>query len=557
MRFTRHTSPFVALVLAAALAFPPAALATEPANPMPLIAIDPGHGGPYSNANANGLREKDVNLAIALELERQLKAQGYRVIMTRTTDRAVGYGDRLTWNWNATAEKWAFASDRRTGYVSNIPKDDLQARCDVANRAGADLFISIHCNGAASRSARGTESYGSERDRLGRKLAQLVHNEIVERTGLHDRGAFAKDFYVCRWTNMPAVLVEGAFISNSSDATLLKSPRFRAKIAAGITAGVGSFFAAEPFDQRWIRTSAGSSGTFAAKVSRVEFPTGAPVAVVARADRWADAPAAPALAKRLGGPLLWVGASGVPSSTAIELARLKPQRIVTVGVNGSFDASCVAQLVAASSPATPSVTNVAGVDRYALSAAVATRITVPSSGHVLIADADDANTVLPAAAVAAKIGAPLLLVHDGALSAAQRAFLAANRPRLRQVALVGPRSRVPLSAAVGAPSVVRYAGSSLASNANKLNARYYTAYTAGTMKPRIADARFGTDYLVASLRAARRKQPLLPVAGARLPEFTREFITNRRVKIGAFEVLDGHNRIPLLMDHLLIKSDYI
>ncbi len=206
------------------------AQALEPTTP--LVVIDPGHGGPYSNANANGLREKNVNLAIGLELRRILTARGYRVAMTRTTDRAVALGDISTWNWSSSAYLWRYGRDGRRGYVKGLPKDDLQARANLANRLGADVFICIHNNGSVRRSARGTETYASPRDRLGRALAARVLRRIVVRTGLPDRGSHSKDFFVCRWTNMPAVLVEGGYISNRADARLLASPTFRRRLSA-------------------------------------------------------------------------------------------------------------------------------------------------------------------------------------------------------------------------------------------------------------------------------------------------------------------------------------
>jgi len=556
MRLSTRTRALAALLLSAALVLPSVAEASEPLPQMPLIAIDPGHGGIYSNANSNGLREKNVNLAIALELRNQLQAKGYRVIMTRTTDRSVGRADRATWNWSNAAQKWTFARDKRTGNVGGIPQDDLQARCDIANRAGADLFICIHNNGAVRRSVRGTESYGSKRDRLGRTLARLVHNQIVAKTGLRNRGVFARDFYVARWTNMPAILVEAAFISNRSDAALLKSPRFRAKIAAGVSAGIDQYFAAAPITQRWPRTTASSTVTLAAAVSRADFPAGSPVAVIARTDTWAETAGAAALAKRLGGPLLMVDASGVASSTAEELARLRPASLVTVGLTGSFDASRVAELASASAVPTTAVTRIEGADRNSIAAAIAAQLGVPANGHVLIADGQDMNAVLPAAAVSAKTGAPLLLTSGGVLSAEQQAFLDANRGGILGVALVGSAARVPSALAAGASSA-RYSGPSAASIAAKLNARYYRGFAAGAMRPLVADTRFGGDFLVAAGRAARRGQPLVPVTGSSLPELSREFITNRRSLIGGFEVLETNGRIPLLMDHLLIKSDFI
>ncbi len=317
--------------------------ATAP-RPAPLVVIDPGHGGRYSNANANGLREKTVNLLIARELRAALVARGYRVLMTRYSDRTVRLSDASTWNYRASTGLWSFARDYRTGYVGGIPRDDLQARVDYANARGADLFISIHANGSASRASRGTETYASRKDYLGRRLSVAVNREIVSATGLRNRGAHTADFYVCRWSNMPAILVESAFISNPREARLLKQSWFRRRIGRAIAAGVDSWMATAPFKRVYPRITSSSSAELANVVSRKDFPNGSPIAVIARANRAAEVPGVAGLAVKLQAPLLWTESSGPTTTTAEELARLAPQRLVLAGVDGSFDATAVAAL---------------------------------------------------------------------------------------------------------------------------------------------------------------------------------------------------------------------
>ena len=210
-----------ALLCVATLASAPCAYAANRPDrrslttPTPLICIDPGHGGPFSNANANGLRERTVNLQIGLRLRDELLARGYRVIMTRTTNTALMTADTETWNLR-TSTMWSYAKDNTLYRRQSIPKDDLTARTRVANEAGADLFISVHCNGAARKAAKGIETWGSPRDALGRQLARIVQSALIARTKRTDRGTHTADFYVMRWTDMPAILVESAFITNRS-----------------------------------------------------------------------------------------------------------------------------------------------------------------------------------------------------------------------------------------------------------------------------------------------------------------------------------------------------
>lgn len=170
---------------------------------MPNIFINPGHCvGVDPGACAFGLQEVDIALRIAKRVERYLHAVGYNVKL----------------------------------FYSN----SLQLICDDANSWGADLFISIHCN-AFNGYARGTETYygGSN---ASRKLAAAIQNQIVDKLGTVNRGLKLKlpdgfDVYVLKYTNMPAVLVETAFIDNADDVKLLinREDDFARAIACGVT----------------------------------------------------------------------------------------------------------------------------------------------------------------------------------------------------------------------------------------------------------------------------------------------------------------------------------
>ena len=218
------------LVLVAGLGAPAIAAA------MPYVAVDPGHGGEDTGAvgilpagadtgltprrDASGrtlVLEKDVNLDIAVRLDAWLRAQGGRTLMTRTRDLAGG--DRPYTTEGA----------------------DLRARVDIANEAGVELFVSIH-NNALAASTSGTETfhyyYSSTASRL---LAQDVQAEMVAALGLPDRGVKTAGFFVLRNTRMPAILVEGAFLTNPSEALLLADPAARQRIAEAVGRGVARF----------------------------------------------------------------------------------------------------------------------------------------------------------------------------------------------------------------------------------------------------------------------------------------------------------------------------
>lgn len=183
---------------------PPISLPDAP-NSRVVVVIDPGHGGPDPGAvGINGLREKDVILPISLQVATLLEQQGIQVIMTRDTDRDL----------------------------------DLEPRVQIAERANADLFVSIHANAISlSRpDVNGLETYYYSNSGL--RLAQVIHSSMVQGTGSIDRGVRQARFYVLRNTSMPAVLLETGFVTGRDDAARLADPAFREQMAGAIARGI-------------------------------------------------------------------------------------------------------------------------------------------------------------------------------------------------------------------------------------------------------------------------------------------------------------------------------
>lgn len=211
------------------------------------IVLDPGHGGKDPGAvGPKGLREKDVVLALARRIKPQLEARGYEVLMTRDQDVFVELADRAR-----------FANENR-----------------------ADLFVSIHTNASKNRSVRGVETYflGVAKDRQSSETAMLenavsevnalsdleqilhslmnqnnmwhssilaetvqdsLHGELNGRYGtIKNLGVKQAPFFVLSKTSMPAVLIETAFISNSSAEKLLERSDFRDTLSDSITKGI-------------------------------------------------------------------------------------------------------------------------------------------------------------------------------------------------------------------------------------------------------------------------------------------------------------------------------
>ena len=171
------------------------------------VCIDAGHGGHDPGAPGG---ESIINLAVSKLLAAECERQGFSVIMTRDDDY----------------------------YLT------LNERCVVANNAKADIFVSIHCNSAESKSASGTEVfyyYGEKSI----SLANKVYEKMVTMVPLKKRGVAKKDLHVIRYTNMPAILCELAFLSNTSDYALLHSEQTQALWAEAICRGICEYFGVE------------------------------------------------------------------------------------------------------------------------------------------------------------------------------------------------------------------------------------------------------------------------------------------------------------------------
>jgi len=213
------------------------------------VVIDPGHGGHDSGAvGKGGTLEKDVSLELSKKLAEILRADGLEVVLTRDDDRFVR----------------------------------LEDRARIANEARGDLFISIHCNSAASHKLRGIETYtlNTSSDRYSIRLAarenassergisdlQFILADLATKanteessrlasrvqkamvgqlggkySGIKDLGTKAALFYVLLGTRMPAILVETSFISQEEDEKRLASPEYQADMAKALSQGVQDF----------------------------------------------------------------------------------------------------------------------------------------------------------------------------------------------------------------------------------------------------------------------------------------------------------------------------
>ena len=208
----------------------------------PLVVLDPGHGGSNAGTRGHGLHEKQVTLALATEVATRLRAAGIRVELTRTSDRTL----------------------------------TLRQRVAVADRAAADLFISIHANASPARTQRGYETFvltSRAVDVDGRALRADVHTtrtvtdpeiadvlddvergasqweaaelaasmqrSLRERRGKEgDRGVRQDAHHVLLGATMPAVLVEVGFLDHPVEGKQLSTPDTQARIADALAEAI-------------------------------------------------------------------------------------------------------------------------------------------------------------------------------------------------------------------------------------------------------------------------------------------------------------------------------
>ncbi len=169
-----------------------------------VVIIDPGHGGKDSGAlGIGGAREKDVILPIGKRLAEILQQNGVQVIMTRDSD-----------------------------YFVTLP-----GRVQLAERANADVFVSIHANsaGASRPDVNGLETYYYD---SGLGLARIVHNSILQSLNVKDRGVRRARFYVLRKSSMPSILVETGYMTGRQDMARLRTSAYQNQMAEAIARGV-------------------------------------------------------------------------------------------------------------------------------------------------------------------------------------------------------------------------------------------------------------------------------------------------------------------------------
>lgn len=178
---------------------------------MKKVWIDAGHGGKDPGAVGNGLQEKDIALSVSIDIKRKLESsyEDVQVMLSRSTDVFL----------------------------------ELAERTNAANKAGADILVSVHCNSGGG--AGGYESYRyTTAMAASLALQSTIHAETMTSLlpfGVTDRGKKVKNLHMLRESKMPAILTENLFIDNVSDAGKLKDPKVIEAIVNGHVSGISKY----------------------------------------------------------------------------------------------------------------------------------------------------------------------------------------------------------------------------------------------------------------------------------------------------------------------------
>ena len=189
------------------------------------VILDPGHGGEDGGAvGAGDVYEKDLNLAIAKEVESYLKMNGISVICTRNED--------------------ILLYDRNVDYKGRKKMLDLAARLKISRETENSVFVSIHMNAFPQTQYSGLQVYYSPNDDTSADLAALIQNNtksLLQPTNTRKIKPASSNIYLLDRITTPAVLVECGFLSNAEECALLSDAEYRQKLSLILATAIAQF----------------------------------------------------------------------------------------------------------------------------------------------------------------------------------------------------------------------------------------------------------------------------------------------------------------------------
>ena len=196
------------------------------------VVVDAGHGGEDGGATGvHGELEKDINLAIALELQRLLEQHQFEVVMVRDWDTDL--------------------SDQNLPTVAQRKRSDLQRRLRLVEESGDCVLLSIHQNFFTESQYSGAQVFYSANDPRGEALAEAIRASIVETLQPENtrQNKVGEGVYLLEQCRVPAVLVECGFLSNPEEAAALADPDYQKRMAQAIYNGLVRYLKDTPANE--------------------------------------------------------------------------------------------------------------------------------------------------------------------------------------------------------------------------------------------------------------------------------------------------------------------
>jgi|TARA_B100001250_G_C19519922_1_gene665545 N-acetylmuramoyl-L-alanine amidase len=204
---SNHFSTFKVLVFLCSSLLASTPNNTAKAVPFTKVILDAGHGGHDFGGTFGLTYEKHLALDVVRRVEIYLKSQGISTKLTRSRDTFIS----------------------------------LPRRARIANAESGAIFVSIHFNHARSRKAAGIETFYHTKNKNSLKLAHMIQSAALYKTRANNRGVKKGNFLVLSKNNRPAVLLECAFLTNSSDRYRALDPEYRQRMAEAVAMGIIKF----------------------------------------------------------------------------------------------------------------------------------------------------------------------------------------------------------------------------------------------------------------------------------------------------------------------------
>ena len=183
-----------------------------------VIYLDAGHGGVDAGAESNKIKEKDINLILVKKLEKVLSGMGATVYLTREGD----------YDLSKT--------------TINRKRSDLANRAKLINESNADIYISIHLNSTTDSRWRGLQIFYNNVNSENKVLAETMDNAIRNNLSNVRDVKYENSYYMYKRINIPGILIEAGFISNSSDNYILRDSKYQDKLVNNIALGIVEYF---------------------------------------------------------------------------------------------------------------------------------------------------------------------------------------------------------------------------------------------------------------------------------------------------------------------------